>query len=56
MTNLPALTRDELVAWFRAEIDKADASGDPEPFDAEAFKAERRRKHGPSTKRPSINI
>ena len=48
MTNLSVFTRDELVAWFRVEIDKAEASSDPEPFDSEAFKAERQRKQGPS--------
>ena len=45
-TDLSPLTRDELVAWFRAEIDKAETSGEPQSFDAEAFKKEMAERHG----------
>ena len=53
MTDLSTLTRDELVAWIRAEYEKRLASGEPRPFDAEVFTAEMRRKHRPSEQEES---
>ena len=38
--------RAEAVRLIQAEIDKAEASGEPEPFDAEAFKKEMIERHG----------
>ena len=52
-TDLSILTRDELVAWFRAEIEKGLTSGEPKPFDAEMFTAEMRRKHRSSEQEES---
>ena len=50
MTDLSTLTRDERVAWIRAEYEK---SGEPRPFDAEVFTSEMRRKHRPSEQEES---
>ena len=52
-TDLSTLTRDELVAWLRAEYEKGLASGEPRPFDAEVFTAEMRRKRRPSEQEES---
>ena len=47
--------RAEAVRLIKAEYEKGLASGEPEPFDAEAFKKRMRRKHRPFRTRKELN-